>query len=346
MPPELSATPVEFVVRARMASRRIDAYLHGRFSDYSRSVLQKVIDARAVEVNGQPIKASYKVQLGDVIRIWLPELDDRTPQAEDIPLSVVYEDDAIAVIDKPPGLVVHPAKGHHTGTLINALVFHFERLSTGTGSTRPGLVHRLDRDTSGLILIAKDDLAHAAAARQFEERTVDKQYLALVYGEPGRDSDYIEKPIGPHPTHREKMAIRRSEDDGKEAKTFYEVIERFRGFSLLRVKLFTGRTHQIRVHLAHIGHPIVADKLYSGRDHLTVGDVIGPSAADAERVLLDRQALHAQTLRIDHPTTGQPLEFRSDPPADMAGVLEALRGTGGSRAAVPLPPRPGGSARG
>jgi 23S rRNA pseudouridine1911/1915/1917 synthase len=325
MPPELSATPTEFVVKARVAARRVDAYLHGRFPDYSRSVIQKVIDAGAVEVNGQKVKASYKVQLDDHVKIWLPELDDSPPAPEDIPLKVVYEDESLVVIDKPPGMVVHPAKGHHTGTLINALQFHFDQLSTVGGSSRPGLVHRLDRDTTGLILVAKDDLSHAGMARQFEERTIDKEYLALVYGIPERDSDYIEKRIGQHPTHREKMAIRREEDGGKEAKTFYEIVERFHGFALLRVKLFTGRTHQIRVHLTHIGHPIVADKLYSGRDRFTIDDVAGERNTESSKVLLDRQALHAHTLCLVHPLSGEKLNFASPLPADFLVAVEALR---------------------
>lgn len=324
-PPELSTTPIEFVVKARVEAKRLDAYLCARFPDYSRSVMQKVIDAGAVLVNGEPVKASYKIRLGDVVRIFLPELDDSPPAPEDIPISIVYEDDDFVVVDKPPGLVVHPAKGHWSGTLVNALQFHFDKLSSVGGMYRPGIVHRLDRDTSGLLLVAKEDLAHAKIARQFEERTIDKQYLALVYGVPQRDSDYIEKMIGPHPTHREKMAIRRPEDGGKEAKTYYEIVECFRGFALLRVKLFTGRTHQIRVHLTHIGHPIVADKLYSGRDRLTLGEVLGERHPEASSVLLTRQALHAHTLRLAHPRTGMELSFTSPLPADMERTIEALR---------------------
>jgi 23S rRNA pseudouridine1911/1915/1917 synthase len=325
-PPELSATPTEFVVKARVEAKRIDAYLSARFPDYSRSVMQKVIDAGAVLVNGEAAKASQKIRLGDVIRIWLPELDDSPPAPEDIPIKVVYEDDDFVVVDKAPGLVVHPAKGNWTGTLVNALQFHFGKLSSVGGPGRPGIVHRLDRDTSGLILVAKDDQAHAKLARQFEERTIDKQYLALVQGVPQSDSDYIEKPLGPHPTHREKTAIRRVEDGGKEAKTFYEVIERFRGFALLRVKLFTGRTHQIRVHMTHIGHPVVADKLYSGRDKLTIGEVLGDKSLDAEAVpLLTRQALHAHTLRLAHPRTGAELAFTAPLPADIEAAVAAIR---------------------
>jgi len=309
-PPELSPVPSEFTVKARMVGKRIDAYLSSRYPDYSRSVMQKVIDADAVLVNGQIVKASYKVRLDDVIRVWLPELADDAPVPEDIPLEVVYDDPAFTVVNKPAGMVVHPAKGHWSGTLVNALQFHYDTLSTVSGEHRPGIVHRLDRDTTGLLLVAKDDQAHRKLAAQFEQRTIRKEYLALVSGVPDR----------------EKMAIRTPEDGGKEAATFYEVIERFRGHAFVRCKPKTGRTHQIRVHLAHVGHPIVADKAYSGRDRLTLGDLLGPGTPDADRVLIDRQALHAHTLRLTHPVTGAPLEFVAPLPADMTRTLEAMRG--------------------
>ena len=324
-PPELSPTPAEFRVKARMVGKRIDAYLASRFPDYSRSVIQKVIDAGAVLVNGEVPKPSYKVRQDDVIRVWLPELADPAPAPEDIPIPVVFEDESLVVVDKPPGMVTHPAKGNWGGTLVNALQFHFDALSTVGGEGRPGIVHRLDRDTSGLLVVAKDDRTHKDLAAQFESRSVVKEYLALVRGEPTRDSDYIERPIGFHPTDREKMAIRRPEDGGKEAVTYYEAAERFRGFALVRCRPRTGRTHQIRVHLAHIGHPILADKAYSGRARLTLGDLLGPDAPDADRVLLDRQALHAHALRFRHPRTGRELSLTAPLPGDMAGALAALR---------------------
>ena len=202
------------------------------------------------------------------------------------------------------GLVTHPAKGNWTGTLVNALQFHFDKLSTVGGAERPGIVHRLDRDTSGLLIVAKDDRAHAALARQFEERSIRKEYLAIVSGVPSRDRDFIERMIGPHPTNRERMAIRLATDGGKEAVTFYEVVERFAGHAYVRCLPRTGRTHQIRVHLTHIGHPILADKLYAGRDRVTLGDLDGPDVEGADRVLLDRQALHAHSLHLTHPLTG------------------------------------------
>jgi 23S rRNA pseudouridine1911/1915/1917 synthase len=325
MPPELSETPIEFEARPRISGRRLDAYLTSRFPDFSRSVIQKVIDAGAVLVNGQPARASYKVRGGDQVRIWLPDIGDGIPTPENIPIAIVYEDEFFIVINKAPGMVVHPARGNWGGTLVNALQFHFDQLSTVAGANRPGVIHRLDRDTSGLILVGKEDRAHAHLARQFEDRTIDKSYLAIVQGVPRRDADFIDKPIGFHPTIREKMAIRLIEDGAREAVTFYEVVERFRNHALVRCQPKTGRTHQIRVHLTHVGHPIVADKLYSGRDKLTHGD-LGSRPEIAQAVLIDRQALHAHTLRLEHPVTGQEMTFEAPLPDDLSRTLEALRG--------------------
>jgi 23S rRNA pseudouridine1911/1915/1917 synthase len=324
-PPELSPIPSEFRVKARMVGNRIDSYLASRYPDYSRSVIQKVIDAGAVLVNAAPTKASYKVRLDDLIRVWLPELADEIPTPENIPLTIVHEDAAFVVVNKGPGMVTHPAKGHWNGTLVNALQYHFDTLSTMAGAHRPGIVHRLDRDTSGLILVAKDDHAHRLLAQQFEDRSIHKEYLALVSGTPERDSDYVTRTIGFHPTNREKMAIRNPEDGGKEAVTFYEVLERFAGFALVRCRPETGRTHQIRVHLAHIGLPVLADKAYSGRSQITLADLAGPDVADADRILLDRQALHAHSLQLNHPVTGQPLRLMAPLPEDMGQLLGALR---------------------
>jgi 23S rRNA pseudouridine1911/1915/1917 synthase len=328
-PAPLSETPVEFEVKPRTDGRRIDAYLASRFTDYSRSVIQRIVDAEAVHVNGRPVKASYKVRAGDKVRIWLPPLPDLTPKPENIPIEILYEDEDLTVVNKPAGIVTHPAKGNWSGTLVNAIQFHLDSLSTVAGEDRPGIVHRLDRDTTGLLVVVKDDLAHRRLALQFELREVEKEYLAIVYGVPQRDSDYIEKPIGFHPLSREKMAIRRPEDGGRAAVTFYEVVERFRGYSLVRCKPKTGRTHQIRVHLTHIGHPIVADKAYSGRDRLTLAELAGeaacPSEVDAARVLIDRQALHAHRLRFTHPSSGKLVALEALLPEDMARSLEALR---------------------
>jgi 23S rRNA pseudouridine1911/1915/1917 synthase len=330
-PPSLSQTPLEFEVKSRIDGKRIDAYLASRFTDYSRQVLQKVIDAAGVRVNGRTVKASYRVRPGDMVSIHLPELPETKPQPEDLPIEVVYEDEFLAVVNKPAGMVTHPARGNWRGTLVNALQFHFDRLSTLAGEYRPGIIHRLDRDTTGLLVVAKDERIHHKLAYQFERRSVTKEYLALVYGVPQRDSDFIEQPIGFHPVSREKMAIRAASDGGKSAVTFYQVEERFRGYALVRCHPRTGRTHQIRIHLSHIGHPIVADKLYSGRDRLTLESLKNVERREirlaevSETVLMDRQALHAHMLRFVHPATGQELSLTGALPADFASTIDALR---------------------
>jgi 23S rRNA pseudouridine1911/1915/1917 synthase len=330
-PPPLSETPQEFDVKNRSDGKRIDSYLASRYTDYSRRVIQKVIDADAVLVNGRPVKASYRVRTGDVVSVRLPELPDTTPEPENIPIEVVYEDEALTVVNKPAGMVTHPAKGNWRGTMVNALQFHYDTLSTLGGENRPGIVHRLDRDTTGLLVVVKNDLAHRKLALRFEQREVFKEYLALVSGVPQRHSDYIEKSIGFHPTCREKMAIRQAVDGGKPAVTFYETAERFRGFALVRCKPQTGRTHQIRIHLAHIGHPVLADKLYSGRDKIMLSDLLGqnsgvpPIEPRENMILIDRQALHAHRLRFEHPLTGRELDLTAPLPEDFCRTLEALR---------------------
>jgi 23S rRNA pseudouridine1911/1915/1917 synthase len=329
-PPPLSETPLEFEVKPRTEGKRLDAYLTHRFSDYSRRVIQKIIDAEAVLVNGHPVKASYRVRPGDLVSIRLPELPDTTPQPENIPIDVVYEDEVLTVVNKPAGMVTHPAKGNWQGTLVNALQFHYDTLSTLAGEHRPGIVHRLDRDTTGLLVVVKDELTHRKLALQFELREVQKEYLALVYGVPQRHSDYIEQPIGFHPTCREKMAIRTIADGAREAVTFYQVVEKFRGFALVRCKPESGRTHQIRVHLTHIGNPIVADKLYSGRECLTLANLTGSEGANPSEIepgltLMNRQALHAHRLRFRHPITERELDLTAPLPQDLSQTLDALR---------------------
>jgi 23S rRNA pseudouridine1911/1915/1917 synthase len=330
-PPPLSETPLEFEVKSRIEGKRLDAYLASRFTDYSRQVVQKVIDADGVRVNGRTVKASYRVRPGDVISIHLPDLPQSRPAPEDLPIEIVYDDEHLTVVNKPAGMVTHPARGNWRGTLVNALQFHFDRLSTLAGENRPGIIHRLDRDTTGLLVVAKDERIHHKLALQFELRSVQKEYLALVYGVPQRDSDYIEQPIGFHPVSREKMAIRSASDGGKSAVTFYQVEERFRGYALVRCQPKTGRTHQIRIHLTHIGHPIVADKLYSGRDRLTLEALQNPERRDIrlfdapETTLIDRQALHAHRLKFEHPATHEELSVTGKLPADFAQTLEALR---------------------
>jgi 23S rRNA pseudouridine1911/1915/1917 synthase len=243
--------------------------------------------------------------------------------AEDIPLDIIYEDRWLVVVNKPPDLVVHPSKGHQTGTLVNALVHHFDELSQVYGPLRPGVVHRLDRDTSGVMLVIKDDAVHESIARQFEQRTVSKQYVAVVEGRVELDADLIDAPIGRHRGNREKMAIQPT--SGKPAQTVYEVIERLGRYTVVRCMPKTGRTHQIRVHLLYLGHPIVADSLYSGRSALYLSDLTRGEHAPDEEPLIHRQALHARRITIRHPMRDEEMTFEAPLPGDMTRLIEALR---------------------
>lgn len=324
MPPEeLSAQPVELVVLPEEAGQRLDAFLADKFPLYSRVLLRKVIAARGVQVDGAQPKVAYRLRAGQKVTVVLPELPRQAPRPENIPLDVLYEDDWIVAINKPPRMVVHPSRGHWSGTLTAALTYHFDQLSEVGGATRPGVVHRLDRDTSGVLVVAKTDRAHMALSVQFEGRTIEKEYFAIVSGSLDRDRDVIEQPIGAHPTHREKMAIRAGHSTSRDARTFYEVAERFGGYTALRIFPKTGRTHQIRVHLAHIGRPILCDKLYGGRSQITLGEI--RDRHEDEEVLLDRMALHARRLKFAHPQTGEPLEIEAPLRDDLEGVLAALR---------------------
>ncbi len=280
-------------------------------------------DFRGRRISGWPSrKPAHRLHPGQRIVLVLPDLPRAAAQAEPIALDVLYEDDALAVVNKPPRMVVHPSKGHGGGTLANALAHHFQQLSAVGGSCQPGIVHRLDRDTSGVIVVAKTDAAHISLAAQWEARVIEKQYVAIVAGVPDRDRDRIEQPIGVHPYQRDKMAIRAQHSTTRDASTFYEVEERFLGFASLRVFPKTGRTHQIRVHLTHIGCPVLCDRLYGGRSQITLGEIRQDEDAT---VLLNRQALHAHRLRLAHPTSGQPLEFTAPLPDDLARVLDELR---------------------
>jgi 23S rRNA pseudouridine1911/1915/1917 synthase len=320
---ELSAEPIEMVVDESQAGARLDWFLAQQFSGYSRVLLRKVINAAGVTVDGKRVKAAYRLHAGERISIVMPPLEREGPRPEDIPLDILYEDAAIAVINKPSAMVVHPAKGHWAGTLTAALQFHFDQLSSHGGPMRPGIVHRLDRDTSGVMVVAKTDSVHMHLAAQFESRTVEKEYFAITIGAPNLDRDVIDLPVGAHPYQREKMAIRRDHTTSREAQSFYEVAERFDGFAAIKVLPKTGRTHQIRLHLASIGCPVLCDRLYGGRATITRGE-ISRDAADTEP-LLERQALHARRLKIRHPTTRESLEFIAPLPDDLETVLQALR---------------------
>lgn len=315
--------PIELTVAPEQAGMRLDAYLAAQFPTHSRVMLRKVINAAAAKVDGLRVKAAHRLRAGERVSVTLPALAKEGPQPEDIPLAILYEDDAIAVINKPPGMVVHPAKGHWSGTLTAALQFHFDRLSSAGGPQRPGVVHRLDRDTSGVIVIAKTDVAHFQLSNQFEHRQVEKEYFALCAGVPDLDRDVVDSPIGAHPHQREKMAIRRDHTTSREAQTYYEVVERFDGFAAVKALPKTGRTHQIRLHLASIGCPVLCDRLYGGRATITRGEIRRDPSDDL--ILLDRQALHARRLKLNHPTTGEPLEFTAPLPPDIEAVLTELR---------------------
>lgn len=326
---EHSAEPETIAVDVDSDGMRLDAFLASRFPQYSRVHLRRVINAAAVQVDGKRKKAAYRLATTQSVTIVLPDLPREGPQPEELPLDVLFEDDHLIAVNKAAGMVVHPAKGHWAGTLTSALAFHFGTLSSVGGPTRPGIVHRLDRDTSGVMVVAKTDRAHHQLAAQFEHRTVKKEYHAIVLGTPDRDRDMIDQPIGAHPYAREKKAIRADHSTSRDARTFYEVKERFDGFTLLELTPQTGRTHQIRVHLTHIGYPVLCDRLYGGRSQITHGELSAvksgnPSDAN-EEVVLKRQALHAHTLSFQHPITDEPISFLAPLPSDIQTVLDILR---------------------
>jgi 23S rRNA pseudouridine1911/1915/1917 synthase len=326
MPTEnTSSDPVELLVEPLQEGWRLDVFLVRHFPQYSRTHLRRVITAGGVSIDGdQGGKPSYRLLAGQRVTVVLPEIPREAPQPEAIPLDILFEDDWLVVVNKPPGMVVHPARGHWSGTLASALQYHFGgRLSSVGGPTRPGIIHRLDRDTSGAILVAKTDPAHGKLAAQFQARTVHKEYWALTAGCPERDRDVIQQRIGVHPHQREKMAIRSDERRSRTAHTFYEVIERFDGFALLRVLPKTGRTHQIRVHLDHIGCPVLCDRHYGGRAKITRGEIRRDPTDSL--VLLQRQALHAKKLGFTHPKTEEPVGIEAPLPDDMTAVLQELR---------------------
>ena len=322
MPTDNAAAEFEFTVADEEQGERLDIFLTRHVESLSRSQLRRAITDGFATSDGRVVKPAARLQSGQVIRFRPPPPAPSGVVGEDIPLDVLFEDNHLIVIDKPPGMVVHPSVGHWQGTLASALVYRFDQLSDSGGAHRPGIVHRLDRDTSGCIVVAKDNQAHAHISAQFAARTVAKTYLAIVVGRPDRDRDLIRQPIGPHPRQREKMAIRSGHPLSRDAESFYEVVERFDRFSLLKVMPRTGRTHQIRVHLAHLGYPVACDTLYGHTSVLSSREL---SLGGPDVVVLQRQALHASTLTIAHPVTNEPLTFLAELPTDMATVLDSLR---------------------
>lgn len=285
--------------------RRLDACLSD-MTDLSRSRAQALIEAGLVLVNGRPRKQSEGVRLGDAIRFSMPEAKPIELIPEDIPLDIVYEDQDICVVNKPRGLVVHPAVGNESGTLVNALLYHFGDLSSIGGEIRPGIVHRIDKMTSGLLVVAKNDLSHERLARQFADHSAHRSYIALVAGNIKEDAGTVDAPIGRHPTDRKRMAV---VEKGRRAVTHYRVLYRFSAVTVLALELETGRTHQIRVHMAHIHHPVVGDQVYSN----------GKNALGMEG-----QALHGWRLQLTHPITEEHMSFVAPMPEDMRKALKKL----------------------
>jgi len=317
-------------IAAEDVGLRLDRVLATHIATLSRSHLKTLILAGQVAIAARTIRdPAATVKSGDTITVTLPPAEPASPKGEIIPLDIVYEDDAIIVIDKPRGLVVHPAAGHASGTLVNALIAHCGASLSGIGGVRrPGIVHRLDKDTTGLMVVAKTDKAHRGLSKQFAEKTegpLKRGYLALVWGAPERPKGTIDAPLDRHPHARDKQAVR---GGGRPAVTHWQVLERFLGpdrkpvASLLACTLETGRTHQIRVHLAHIGHPILGDATY-GTGFKTKASRLGPQARTALGAL-GRQALHAYLLAIEHPETGDALEFQSELPGDLRCLRDAL----------------------
>ena len=301
--------------------RRIDKYLQGRFSNLSRAMIQRAIKSGDVLINSSPVKPSQKINAGDIIELTVPEQPKREIEGEEIPLEVLYEDEDLIIINKQPDIVVHPARGNLSGTLVNALVHYSENLSSGLGEFRPGIVHRLDRNTSGVMIVTKNDVAQWKVAKQFERRTTRKTYIAIVHGRPELHSDRISAPLGIHPRVREKYAIR--PDSGKEAITTYEVMELFRGFAMVKLFPHTGRTHQLRVHMAYLKHPIVADDMYGGK--LVYPWQLKDVPQRPQAPILKRTALHAFSIEFKHPTTGKIVKFQAPLPEDMQTLLDMLR---------------------
>ena len=316
-------------LQADTPRERLDRLLARRLPDLSRSRLKALIEAGQVRIGGRTMTdAAHRVNVGDVVALVVPEPEDPTPQGEDIPLAIVHEDEALIVIDKPAGLVVHPAAGNWTGTLVNALIAHCGDSLSGIGGVRrPGIVHRLDKDTSGLLVVAKTDRAHASLSAQFADhgRTgpLERAYVAFAWGVPARASFTIDAALDRDPRAREKIAVRPA---GRDAVTHVTVEEALAGGLASRVtcRLETGRTHQIRVHMAHVGHPLLGDATYGSGFRTKAAKLSAPAreALDA----LGRQALHAAILGFEHPITGQTMRFESSLPADLARLAEALRG--------------------
>jgi 23S rRNA pseudouridine1911/1915/1917 synthase len=293
---------------------RLDLFLAQRLENLTRSQIQLLNRSGAIRVDGRQDKAGYRLRGAETIEVDLDTLEPPRIKPEQIPLQIYFEDQDLAVIEKPTGMAVHPGSGMKTGTLVHGLLFHFQNLSSAGGTSRPGIVHRLDKNTSGLLIVAKNNVAHARLSKAFHDREIQKIYCALVHGRVREETGKIELTVGRHPVMRTKMAA--GKPSGRAAFTEYHVVERFRDFSLLQVRIKTGRTHQIRVHLAAIGHPVVGDNVYGERSYKEFRKKYGE---------LNRYFLHASDLRFTHPTTGVTLECHSPLPMELRELLRSIK---------------------
>jgi 23S rRNA pseudouridine1911/1915/1917 synthase len=307
-------------VEGSEAGARLDTWIARQLPDLSRARVQALMAEGGIRVGGRPSRPSLRLRGGEDVTVVLPDPVAATPLPEDLPLAIVHEDAHLLVVDKAAGMTVHPGAGRLSGTLVNALLHRVRFLSGIGGVLRPGIVHRLDRGTSGLMVVAKDDETHRALAAQFEGRTVEKEYLAVVHGVPRARQGVVDSAIGRDPVHRKRMSVRAPRS--RAARSAYTVVEALDGAALLRVRIHTGRTHQIRVHLASLGHPVAGDATYGG----TRTPSSRRASARAALAALGRPALHAASLAFTHPATGERLRFESPLPADLGSLLAALRG--------------------
>ncbi len=299
---------IELLANSNDDTVRLDVFISRKNQDLTRSYIKKLIEDGMVKVDGQIPKPSLKLKPGQIVEIQVPDIKPIETAAQDIPIDIIYEDNDIIVVNKPKGMVVHPACGNSTGTLVNAILHKCNSLSGINGVLRPGIVHRIDKDTTGILVVAKNDNAHISLSEQLKEHTMKRNYIALVYGVLKSQKGTIDAPIGRHKTDRKRFAV--VPGKGKRAVTHYEVIELFGGYTLIRASLETGRTHQIRVHMSHIGHPLVGDELYGPRK---------------PKIKAEGQMLHAETLGFIHPTTGSYIEFESPLPEDFKKLLSKLK---------------------
>lgn len=299
-----------FEVEAEQEGERLDKFLSIIYPEFSRAFFQKLIKSKQVSVNETPQKASYCVKIDDIVTVEIPDAVETTIEPENIPLDILYEDDDVLIVNKPKGMVVHPSAGHYSGTLVNAIMYHCKDTLSGiNGEIRPGIVHRIDMDTTGSLIVCKNDEAHVNIAQQIKEHSVNRIYVGIVCGNVKEDSGTVEGAIGRHPIERKKMAI--NEKNGKPAITHYKVLERFKNYTYMQFKLETGRTHQIRVHMASIGHPLLGDALYSsGRSPFKH---------------LQGQCLHAKTIGFIHPKTGEYMEYSAPLPEYFEKLLCLLK---------------------